>query len=295
MTKTLFILSFIFLATTVTFAQTPTPTPKVTGNVIRRAIDLAKPIYPTFAKGEKVGGKVEVQVTIDEKGNVILAKAISGSAKFQEAAVKAALASKFALTILQGKPVKITGTIIYNFHPKETNEEKLKYTLLGVFFPIARTAPMNEWGAPLTEKQIANEPILKEILLPITQINSQTGMENRLKILNQVQESLEKILTGDNAWQFNFGKELGGLMTEIAKINNDHTANLDEIIVKKHLSKMSDSLVTAPPEYPLDILGKFKEIITLRDTEKLNSDENKAKIVQLIMEVGSLIYSDSDN
>lgn len=59
--------------------------------------------------------KVEVEITIDEDGNVISAKAVGDETSFAEKAVKAARRAKFMPTILGGIPVKITGTIIYNF------------------------------------------------------------------------------------------------------------------------------------------------------------------------------------
>jgi protein TonB len=58
---------------------------------------------------------VSVQVTIDEEGNVISATALSGHPLLQAAAVAAARAARFAPTLLDGQPVKVTGVITYNF------------------------------------------------------------------------------------------------------------------------------------------------------------------------------------
>jgi hypothetical protein len=56
-----------------------------------------------------------VQVTIDESGNVIEAKSTCGITQFLEVSEKAALRSKFSPTQLNGKPVKVSGIIVYNF------------------------------------------------------------------------------------------------------------------------------------------------------------------------------------
>ena len=56
-----------------------------------------------------------VQVTIDEYGNVIAARAVSGHPLLQAAAVAAARQAKFAPTFLLGEAVKVTGVITYNF------------------------------------------------------------------------------------------------------------------------------------------------------------------------------------
>ncbi len=80
-----------------------------------KATSLPKPSYPPIAKTAKVAGSVTVQVLVDENGNVIAARAISGHPLLQSAAVAAARQAKFAPTKVKGKPVKVSGTIVYNF------------------------------------------------------------------------------------------------------------------------------------------------------------------------------------
>ena len=83
----------------------------------KNASKLVKPAYPNAARAERLTGRVDVQVTIDELGYVISAKAVSGHPLLQPAAVEAAKASKFSTTYLSGIPVKVTGIIVYNFVP----------------------------------------------------------------------------------------------------------------------------------------------------------------------------------
>jgi TonB family protein len=85
------------------------------GVVNGKAVSLPKPAYPEQARAARVSGSVEVQVTIDEAGNVIAAEAVSGDFLLRDAAVAAAREAKFPPTRLNGVPVKVTGTIIYNF------------------------------------------------------------------------------------------------------------------------------------------------------------------------------------
>ncbi|HEX8399763.1 MAG TPA: TonB family protein, partial [Pyrinomonadaceae bacterium] len=92
----------------------PDPTAKV-GVVNSRAIKLAKPPYPSGVRG--LGGVAVVKVTIDENGKVSEAQPTCGFTVFTEAAVRAARASVFTPTIIEGKPAKITGVIIYKFSP----------------------------------------------------------------------------------------------------------------------------------------------------------------------------------
>ncbi|MGA9994356.1 MAG: energy transducer TonB, partial [Pyrinomonadaceae bacterium] len=80
-----------------------------------KAISLPKPPYPSIARAAHASGTVTVQVTIDENGNVISARAVSGHPLLQAAAVSAARGARFSPTKLSGQPVKVTGVITYNF------------------------------------------------------------------------------------------------------------------------------------------------------------------------------------
>ena len=100
-----------------TNSKSQTPKSISAGVVNGKAKLLAKPEYPAAARAVRAAGAVNVQVTIDEEGNVISAKAISGHPLLQQAAEDAAKASKFLGTRLKGQPVKITGIIVYTFVP----------------------------------------------------------------------------------------------------------------------------------------------------------------------------------
>ena len=80
-----------------------------------RALDLPRPEYPGAARSAHVAGRVEVQVTIDERGRVISAEAVSGPPLLRSGSVQAARHARFSPTLLCNEPVKVTGVIIYNF------------------------------------------------------------------------------------------------------------------------------------------------------------------------------------
>jgi TonB family protein len=88
----------------------------ISGGVLNgKAIVLPKPDYPADAKAAGAAGPVAVQVTVDEIGNVIEAKAVSGHPLLQQPSVNAAFQARFAPTSLMGEPVKVSGVIVYNF------------------------------------------------------------------------------------------------------------------------------------------------------------------------------------
>lgn len=94
----------------------PKPAPVVSKGVINgRATYLPTPPYPAAARAVNAAGSVSVQVTIDESGKVISAKAIDGHPLLKREAERAAWGAKFSPTKLSEVPVKVTGVIVYNF------------------------------------------------------------------------------------------------------------------------------------------------------------------------------------
>ncbi len=88
----------------------------ISGGVLNgKAISLPAPAYPAAAKAVKAGGTVNVEVLVDEKGNVVSAKAVSGHPMLRSSSAQAAREAKFSPTVLQGKPFKVSGIIVYNF------------------------------------------------------------------------------------------------------------------------------------------------------------------------------------
>jgi Ca-activated chloride channel family protein len=75
-----------------------------------------KPAYPAIAKSARVSGAVQVQVTVNESGQVVDAKVIGGHPLLRAAALDAARQWTFKPVELSGKPVKASGIIRFNFN-----------------------------------------------------------------------------------------------------------------------------------------------------------------------------------
>jgi hypothetical protein len=102
--------------------QNPTPTARDNANPpgrppIQGGVLNGKAIYlplPEIPPGD-ASGTVMVQVLVDEQGSVVAARAVNGPAQLQVAAVNAARLARFTPTMLMGEPVKVSGTLVYNF------------------------------------------------------------------------------------------------------------------------------------------------------------------------------------
>jgi TonB family protein len=88
----------------------------ISGGVLNgKAISKPAPDYPAIARAAQASGTVVVMVKVDECGNVVSAKGVSGHPLLQQAAMQAAYGWRFSPTLLSGQPVKVSGTITFNF------------------------------------------------------------------------------------------------------------------------------------------------------------------------------------
>jgi TonB family protein len=98
---------------------TPLPSTKPTvsrGVVDGKPISLPKPVYPRTALANGLFGRVVVQITVDEQGRVLNARALSGNPIFWTSVLTAARLARFEPTLLSGQPVKVTRLIDYDFN-----------------------------------------------------------------------------------------------------------------------------------------------------------------------------------
>ena len=80
-----------------------------------KATNLPAPEYPLIARQARASGSVQVEVLVDEGGNVVSARSVSGHPLLQAAAVTAARQATFTPTRVNGEPVTVRGILTYNF------------------------------------------------------------------------------------------------------------------------------------------------------------------------------------
>lgn len=94
---------------------TPSNRPVNSGVLNGRALSLPTPTYPPIARQVKAAGQVTVQVAVDELGNVVSAKAISGHPLLRQSAETAARQSKISPVRIDNQNVRSSGVLVYNF------------------------------------------------------------------------------------------------------------------------------------------------------------------------------------
>jgi protein TonB len=78
-------------------------------------LSCPRPSYPPAAVRYGLEGDVEVEIVVDEKGRVTVARALSGHSALREAARKAALGWRYAPATRDGVPVASTRRVPVQF------------------------------------------------------------------------------------------------------------------------------------------------------------------------------------
>lgn len=299
------------------FSQTPTPqaTPTsgpfvisdkndgstkpstISGGIVNgKAIDLVKPPYPPAASAVRASGMVNVQVVIDENGNVISANAISGHALLRGAAESAARSSKFSPTTLAGQKVKVTGIIVYNF--AINNKDVVTAAVPNpaalltktVWFHRGRSLTYLAQGDnssasflsstlinSLPDEFVAEKELLKEIA-------TKSALE-RKKIVDDINLLLKSKLNNSELWQMRLGKEIVGLDTVVrnAIFVEGYTINLEEL--KNITWRINELAKTASENSPIDLNDQFNKISLISEEKDLTSSSNLIKLAQITHQI----------
>lgn len=265
---------------------------EITGNIgDAKALLLSKPVYPIEAREAGAEGKVKVEITIDESGSVISAKAVSGPPALYEAAQDAALKSRFSVPKVGGQGTKVSGLLNYNFLIETPNWFKVGYDIaviekvpsLGFFqIPVIKKLVQSDWQTEIDllarlqtirdeeKKALADMPVEKPVLMNSrTPTSASQSMSMRLNIPPQDPQkisisqeliaSLRGRLANDDVslWQLN----LGTAFIKVQEISrNPNTRQTAVEILKPFVQN-------APENVPAEYLEQLKKLIDLFDNQ----------------------------
>jgi TonB family protein len=126
-----------------------TPVAHVSEEGLRSAaINLPPAELPLGAELTGLQGRVEVQIIVDEKGEVTSARAASSNSLLNGAAEAAALKARFSPARLSPDPARVFGVITYDFAPPTK----------GVPAVVPRTGPTNEKAVATQVNDSASRP-----------------------------------------------------------------------------------------------------------------------------------------
>lgn len=309
MLKKLLFISLLLLLTNALFAQPPAK--QIAKGVINgSAVNLPKPPYPAAAQALKASGEVKVQVTIDEAGNVVSAKAMSGHPLLRQSAEQAAWQAKFKPTLLSGVPVKVTGTIIYNFIPApepEINAQPDEIWAMGVIFALLERTDdatikqlggesekefaemLREFADNIPQEMIEEKPLFEKMV-------KSTGAE-RQRLAGEIGKSLEKHFAPKELEVYQTGLILGAVIGESLKsfvpFTADKSVKLETARLKTDLALFRDKLNSSKPNLSSQTAASFSELAALADSD-LNTLENQEKLFGLIGKIMDLVSFDEE-
>ena len=169
--KLIILFSIAIFSVTNLFAQEKSITvePFFMGQAQPTKIALPLPEYPKDARKASLGGRVTVNVTVDEKGHVIPSDAEGPYPVCQSvtapnvlalrlAATNAATKAEFKPALLNEKPVSVNGRINYLFTPppsKQSKEGGYNVALQATVEPAEKTTEVNTSNTSSLPKTIS--------------------------------------------------------------------------------------------------------------------------------------------
>ena len=92
-------------------------TPEYGEALSAKAKVLPKPELPSEVRSQGLGGSIPVRVKIDEQGKVLEAKTVCGNPILGKASEEAVKKARFETVLVNGKPIKYSGIVIYSYIP----------------------------------------------------------------------------------------------------------------------------------------------------------------------------------
>lgn len=110
-TRNLAVIAFLLGSTSILNAEIRVSTDEA----MKAAVKKMQPEYPPMAKQMRIGGKVEVQVTISPDGNVEDVKILSGNALLTPSVVNTVKKWKFTPFTQDGNPTTAVAALQFDF------------------------------------------------------------------------------------------------------------------------------------------------------------------------------------
>src|SRR5262249_21805137 len=101
-------------------------------------------------------------------------------------------------------------------------------------------------------------PATRDYLKPLEQLPN-LSKDEKIKVVNEVFSSLENGLSGSDAWQWEMGKNFGGIVTQMRiRQRNGFFSKTEGELLKSRLIKIRDLSYSIPEDIPTDVAANLK-------------------------------------
>ncbi len=267
------------------------------GVVNGKALSLPEPEFPAAAKAIGAGGAVNVEVVIDEEGNVESAEAVSGHPLLRSASENAARQAKFSPSKLEGHPAKVSGVIIYTVGEPIGDDEAIavgEIEHIGISASLRLMERVNTDPKLSSVTEIFFEEFAKELkgegfpaeLESINELAKATS-QRRNEILADLKIVFKRDLSDNGLWQFDVGEVLGDLLAESLK--QATLGESDPNFYRVNLLKLKEVMKSSPKTFPAGLREKINEIVEFGNDTSLEDPEVLGRLVEKIDIIGDLI------
>lgn len=243
-------------------AQTEMTVKRISGGVLNgKASSLPIPAYPAAARAVGASGAVNVQVVIDEQGNIVSATAVSGHPLLRQAAEQAAVEAKFKPTVLSGQSVSITGVLVYNFggSANESGEKPptmQKWLLEGVSLGFSETKGVS--GKISLPAEFSNE---QEQLNGLAKLSPE---EQKIQV-SSIVSVIKSKLNATDLWRFEFGLAKGNIFGNFN----------DENSILSNLTKFKELAMNKAEGLQQDEINRAVELAKIADKGNLTAEDKR--------------------
>ena len=242
------------------------------GVINNKAVKLVIPESSLEAKAAGASGRVIVQVTVNETGDIISAAATKGNSLLYEATVAAARQSKFRPAIdCAGLPYKTTGVIVYDF-PAQMSWLQIGFEIVNAEMAseFSSNFPTTKISAALPNAWNEEKLRLRELLTKQAPLSAEDRRKaektDHAALLLELKDLLKNRLAGNvlESWYFEVGLTLGKVY---AQVSDDNALPLNLIEVQRLAATMPPNVFKAV-EVELKKLASFAEKHKLNETDK---------------------------
>jgi TonB family protein len=271
-----FLLSgYVLFVSNPALAQEPTPfkddPTSIKGLAAGKAIYLGRPIYSKEAIEKRISGSVLVKILIDESGNVIDAKALTGDELLHSAAENAALKSRFTPTTLEGKPIRVSASLTFNFTLFD-DWEGVGATLS----TLATGHPGKSYGKRRLDLNWHGFEEERDALDTLQLDEGTEGKSTKAKqIISSLREKL-KIWNSTALWYFNLGI-LTSELTETAV-----KTGAEDMFVES-LKQVTSMIDRAPSDIPEERIQVLRKAVSYAQTGVPTRSE-RTEIIRLLID-----------